>query len=323
MTMRILIVEDSPTDRDLLRYLLEDQFQSEAKFREANNLASAFRYLEQGNIDCVLLDLQLPDSAGKETFQKINERFPDIPVVVMTHNKDRTLAIEMIKMGAADYVLKDFTNPDDIFRRITFAVEKHIRTVRMAPEKVQAVHQLERAKANMLTAHKSGEHVAIQSTTVEATAAVAEISRKMFTELQNISNELAKKNVRDEQIGKVVESLETEILKGSGTRRSMRSQVDLMDHRLDQVEKRFSDHRELADRNIRDVRTDLKSYEDLQRKSIVEAHQVHIQTQEHRMTNRTKVLLAILALLGTIATAVATYEAARNGKVVDPQTEGK
>lgn len=315
MVMRILIVEDSPTDRELLRYLLEDQFQSEAKFREANNLATAFRYLEQKNIDCILLDLQLPDSAGKETFSKINDRFPDIPTVVMTHNKDRTLAIDMIKMGAADYVLKDFTNPEDIFRRIVFAVEKHHRTVRMAPEKVQAVHELERAKANMMTAHKSGEHVAIQSTTVEATAAVAEISRKMFTELQSISNELAKKNVRDEHIGKVVEALETEILKGNGTRPSMRSQVDLLSHRMEQSEKRFSDFRELTDKNIREVRSELKSTDDSNRLSAVQIQQSH-------MSNRTKILLGILALVGALATAIASYEAARqNGKA--PSTEGK
>lgn len=145
MVTRILIVEDSPTDREILRYLLEDQFKSEAKFREASSLATAFRYLELGNIDCVVLDLQLPDSAGRETFQKINERFPDIPTIVMTHNKDRALAIDMIKMGAADYVLKDYTNPEDIFRRIIFAVEKHHRSVRMPAEKVQTVQQRLRA----------------------------------------------------------------------------------------------------------------------------------------------------------------------------------
>lgn len=305
MVTRILIVEDSPTDRELLRYLLEDQFQSEAKFREASNLATAFRYLEQGNIDCVVLDLQLPDSAGRETFQKINERFPDVPTIVMTHNKNRELAIDMIKMGAADYVLKDYTNPEDIFRRIIFAVEKHHRTVRMPTEKVKAVHQLERAQANMMTAHKSGEHMAIQNTTVETTAAVADISRKMFTELQSISNELAKNSVRDEQMGKVVEALETEILKGSGPRPSMRSQMDLLNHRVEQSEKRFSDFRELTEQNLREVRSDLKDKEDNQRLSVVQSQQFH-------MTHRTKVLLGVLTLVGVVITAVATYAASHN-----------
>jgi DNA-binding response OmpR family regulator len=303
MAMRILIVEDSPTDRELLRYLLEDQFQSEAKFREANNLATAFRYLEQGNIDCILLDLQLPDSAGKETFRKINDRFPDIPTVVMTHNKDRTLALEMIKMGAADYVLKDFTNPDDIFRRIMFAVEKHSRTVRMAPDKVEAVHQLDRARANMMTAHQSGEHVAIQSTTVEATAAVVEIAKRMFTELQSLSQELAKNNARDEHVRKVVDSLESEVLKGYGERPSMRSQVDVLTHRMNQADTHISAVQESTDKSLRELREDIRNSESTQRLSTVQIQQTH-------MTNKTKLLLGILALLGALATAAGTYAAA-------------
>ncbi len=315
MATRILIVEDSPTDRDLLRYLLEDQFKDEAKFREANNLATAFKYLEQGNIDCVVLDLQLPDSAGRETFQKINERFPDIPTIVMTHNKDRTMAIDMIKMGAADYVLKDFTNPEDIFRRIVFAVEKHHRTVRMPAEKAKAVHQLERAQANMVTAHKSGEHMAIQSTTLETTTAVADISRKMFTELQTITNELAKKSARDEQTSKSVEALEAEILRGNGARPSMRSQMDMLNHRVEQSEKRFSDFRELTDKNIREVRLEAKSNEDAQRLSVVQIHQTH-------MTNKTKILLGILGLVGAVAMAVATY-AASHANNKDVPVEGR
>src|ERR1700744_4061072 len=160
--MRILIVEDSATDRELLKYLLADKFMSEAKFREASNLATAVKYLDGGNIDCVLLDLQLPDSAGKETFEKLVSRYPDVPIIVMTHNKDRELAVSMIQLGAADYILKSYTDEEELFRRIVFAVEKHRRTVRMPAENAASIHKLERAQANLVTARKSGEHVAIR-----------------------------------------------------------------------------------------------------------------------------------------------------------------
>jgi DNA-binding NarL/FixJ family response regulator len=303
MSLRILIVEDSATDRQLLRYVLEEQFRNEAKFREADTLAGAFKYLESGNkFDCVVLDLQLPDSAGRETFEKLNARFPDIPYIVMTHNKNRDLAIEMIQAGAADYVLKDFNNADDIYRRIRFAVEKHRHTVRVAPEKANTVHQLERAKANMLTAHKSGEHVAIQSTTIEMTSAVADLSRKMFTELQALSSQLAQKQARDEQMAKTVETLEAEILKGTGGRHSMRSQVDILDHRLGTVEKRFSDFKELTEKKI-------EATEDKAERRIGEIRTSAVHVQTTHMTNRTKILLGILALLGGLASAIGTYEA--------------
>ncbi len=320
--MKILIVEDSPTDRELLRYLLEDKFREEAKFREAENLDTAIRYLSGGSIDCVVLDLQLPDSAGKETFLKLTARFPDIPIIVMTHNKDRNLALDMIKAGAADYVLKNYTDPEDIFRRIVFAVEKHRRTVRMSPDKVTSVHKLERAQANMLTAHQSGEHTAIQNTTIATTNAVADISRRMFTELQTITSQLAQNNARMEVIAKTTEVMEVEILKGVGGRPSMRSQVDILDHRIGEIERRFSDFRELTEKKIEQtdtkaeqrigaIRTDFRVTEDQNRLSVVQIQQTH-------MTNRTKVLIGILGLLGVIITAVLSYEASRKTNAPAP-----
>jgi hypothetical protein len=120
----------------------------------------------------------------------------------------------------------------------------------------------------------------------------------MFTQLQTLSNDLAQNKVRDEQTYKIVEALENEVLKGNGPRPSMRSQLDLLHHRVEQSEK------------------SLRAYEDTQRKSIVEVHQTH-------MSNRTKILLAILALVGTIATALATYESSKHSKNSDPQTEGR
>jgi len=291
--MRILIVEDNATDRKLLRYLLEDRFRSEAKFREADSLETAVRYLEGGNIDCVVLDLQLPDSVGKETFEKLSKRFPDVPIIVMTHNKDRDLAISMIQAGAADYILKSYTNEEDIFRRIVFAVEKHSRSVRMPTENAATVHKLERAKANMITAHQSGEHGAIRDTTVATTTAIAEVSKSLFTEMQAISNKLSLQGIRQEGIEKIVEALDVEILKGHPNRPSMRSQMDLMDHRL-----------ATAERKVIELGAALKEVEGINRLSMV-------QDQQFKMTNRTKVLLGILGFLGAVLTTVISYESSK------------
>ena len=303
--MRILIVEDSPTDRQLLKYLLEDRFKDQAKFREASNLESAFKYLDMGNIDCVVLDLQLPDSVGKETFERLIERYPDVPVIIMTHSKDRDLAIEMIRLGAADYIIKAGTNEEDIFRRIVFAVEKHTRSVRMPSEKVKEVHKIERAKANMMSAHQSGEHVAIRDTTVATTAAVADLSRNMFTELQKVSNELVYRRTRDEQIGKSLENLEAELLKGTNGRPSMKSQLDLLDHRMTTTDKRFSDFKQLTEKGMEEVRKE-------QRASLNDDRLSVVHTQVAHMTNRTKILLGILGLVGTLATSYFAYELSRN-----------
>lgn len=291
--MRILIVEDNATDRKLLRYLLEDRFRNEAKFREADSLETAVRYLEGGNIDCVVLDLQLPDSVGKETFEKLARRFPDVPIIVMTNNKDRELALDMIKAGAADYILKSYTNEEDIFRRIVFAVEKHSRSVRMPTENAATMHKLERAKANMITAHQSGEHVAIRDTTVATTTAIADVSKSLFTELQSISNKLTLQGIRQENIENTVGALDIEILKGHPNRPSMRSQMDLVDHRLAANE-----------RKVVELSAELKEVSGFNRLSVV-------QDQQFKMTNRTKVLLGILGFLGAALTTIISYESSK------------
>lgn len=138
--MRILIVEDNAADRELLLELLQDHFMKQAKFRMATNIRDAFEYLERRHshpsivpgippteapyFDCVILDLQLPDSMGRETFRSIHRRFPDLPIVIVSHNKDQQLALDLIREGAQDFILKDYTNTTDIFRRVLFAVER-------------------------------------------------------------------------------------------------------------------------------------------------------------------------------------------------------
>ena len=125
--MKILIVEDSSSDRELLVLALEEHFGDEAKFREAKSLELAHDYLAGGQVDAIVLDLNLPDSEGLDTFLRIHNAYPHIPVIVMTHNQDFDLAVSMIQQGAEDFILKDYTNSTILFRRIRFAIERGIR----------------------------------------------------------------------------------------------------------------------------------------------------------------------------------------------------
>lgn len=155
--MRILIVEDSPNDRELLLELLQDHFMTQAKFRLASSLKEAFSYLsrrrqsfasippsmlpgaptsepppeqalqtpiDEPYFDCVILDLQLPDSAGRDTFRAIHDKYPELPIVIVSHNKDQKLALDLIKEGAQDFILKDYTRPEEVFRRVLFAIQR-------------------------------------------------------------------------------------------------------------------------------------------------------------------------------------------------------
>jgi|SRR5688572_5117720 len=125
--MKILIVEDDANQRELLKHALEARLQQDAKLREAGDLEMAFRYLNRGDVDCVVLNLQLPDADGRAVFSALHSRYPELPIVVMTNNLDRDLALEMVKRGASDYLIKNYTNEEEIFRRVVFAVERQRR----------------------------------------------------------------------------------------------------------------------------------------------------------------------------------------------------
>lgn len=124
--LHILIVEDNPSDRSLMRYMLEERFPTNVvTFYEASRLSEALTILDRQAIDCIILDLQLPDSSGHQTFLRVYERYFSVPIIVMTHNKNRQLAIDMIQAGASDYIIKDFTDEEELFNRILLTIERH------------------------------------------------------------------------------------------------------------------------------------------------------------------------------------------------------
>lgn len=137
--MRILIVEDNMVDQELLLEHLQEQFMSKAKFRVADNLKSAFDYLQRRHssiqpmqapeddgpyFHCVILDLGLPDSTGQDTFRALHSKHPTVPIVIVSNNKDADLAVKLVEEGAEDFILKDYSNTTDLFRRILFAVAR-------------------------------------------------------------------------------------------------------------------------------------------------------------------------------------------------------
>ena len=287
--MRILIVEDSPSDRQLLRVLLEARFQKESKFREADSLKTAVAYLKVGNIDCVLLDLTLPDSTGRETFEKLHEQFPSVPIVVMTNNRDRNLAVNLIRAGAADYINKNFTDEEDLFTRIMFAIEKDRNSIRVPPRDVETIKKLDSARASLRVAQQEGG--SIDKPTYEMTRAVAELSRNMFTELQKINLQLGTFGAEQKALTKQVEILDKELLRGHSTKPSMRTQVDVLQHRLDSHE---SDIRELRE----DIDEERQSVVDLEKEQVALKQRSSIMTT--KITGRTKIILAVIALISSL-----------------------
>ena len=105
MPARVLLIEDSAETARLLAGALgagSDPFEVAAACSARDGLA----HLAANPVDCVLLDYRLPDADGLECLRTIRQRHPDLPVVVITGAGSEEVAVEAMKLGASDYLVK-------------------------------------------------------------------------------------------------------------------------------------------------------------------------------------------------------------------------
>jgi DNA-binding NtrC family response regulator len=69
----------------------------------------ALEYLENEDVDLVITDMRLPGLSGVDLIRRIQERWPDVPVIVMTGYAHIESAVEVLKLGASDYIVKPFS----------------------------------------------------------------------------------------------------------------------------------------------------------------------------------------------------------------------
>lgn len=129
----VLLIEDNPGDADLVRLRLVEGNPA-VDVACVNRLADGLEALKREAPSLVLLDLNLPDSQGSETFRKILEKAPGIPVVILSGQDDQGLAIKALHQGAQDYLLKGGLTSSDLDRAMRYAVERQalLRSLEMS-----------------------------------------------------------------------------------------------------------------------------------------------------------------------------------------------
>src|SRR5712671_7290384 len=101
-TTNVLLIEDNPGDADLVRLRLVEG-QSPVKVNWVNRLSEGLASLSKETPSLVLLDLNLPDSHGAETFRHLMEKAPNVPVVILSGQDDEAMAIKAVHQGVQDY----------------------------------------------------------------------------------------------------------------------------------------------------------------------------------------------------------------------------
>jgi two-component system, NarL family, response regulator NreC len=106
MSIRILLADDHKITRQGLRSLLEKQQDMEV-VAEAENGRTAVRLTGEIAPDVVIMDLTMPDLNGVEATRQIVADSPDVKVIALSMHSDSLFVTEMLKSGAAGYLLKD------------------------------------------------------------------------------------------------------------------------------------------------------------------------------------------------------------------------
>ena len=120
----LLIVEDQRFDAMLLRRQLSAPAISCAHVDHAESLAGAIEALGQCQYDAVLLDLGLSDSDGVNAVRTLNQRFPDLVIVVLTGRDEEALGIEALASGAQDMLIKGSFDTTVLARALHYAIER-------------------------------------------------------------------------------------------------------------------------------------------------------------------------------------------------------
>ena len=119
----VLLVEDDDLYAQLLHNAL-GKTTPRVEVRRARTLAEALALLNGRLFDAVLLDLNLPDSAGLEAISRTLEVSPGMPVVVLTATAEFDLAVAAVQNGAQDYLVKSETDSKYLSRALRYAIER-------------------------------------------------------------------------------------------------------------------------------------------------------------------------------------------------------
>lgn len=124
--VKVLIVDDSEDHRSLYQRYIRTDTATNYQISEANNITEGLKLWRSLDPDVVVLDFSLPDGNGLEFLEAIGDGAiePKLPVIMLTAYKDGIMAAKAIKLGAADYLIKDEIDFDSFCRSIHRVVDR-------------------------------------------------------------------------------------------------------------------------------------------------------------------------------------------------------
>jgi signal transduction histidine kinase len=172
-TLKLLLVEDNAADARRLQERLTDVVAQPFAVTRAASLAQALALLPAHRFDAVLLDLNLPDSAGLATLEQLQDAAPHLPLIILTGHDDEQLGLLAVQKGAQDYLVKDETSGRLLARSLQYAIERKTTqtALRASQEQLQQLNSTLEARVAERTAQAERRTRQLRSLAAELTLA--------------------------------------------------------------------------------------------------------------------------------------------------------
>ncbi|GEM_PF-506380 len=121
----LLVIESDAQKATAIKRSLAGIKQVSISLHHEHTLAEGLAYLKENRVDVILTGLFLSDSREIETFIELNAKKKKTPIVVLVDEKHRAWALEAVRRGAQDYILKNKINGDILFRTLHNAIERY------------------------------------------------------------------------------------------------------------------------------------------------------------------------------------------------------
>ena len=159
-SIKILLIEDNLAQARLLKEILKSVTFKQFDLFHVKRLKEGLNRLQKDSFDVILLDLTLPDSQGLASLTSIINCAPSLPIVVLTNTNDDRLAIEAVRQGAQDYLVKRDVKGEMLVRSLCYAIERKqvsesLRQMNQALENRVRERTAELVKATELNQMKS------------------------------------------------------------------------------------------------------------------------------------------------------------------------
>jgi len=147
--IKVFLVENNKEDAEYIYELLDNSNKIKYDLTIAKSLKECEAKLGKKDFDIILLNLELPDSKGYNTFLKVNEQINSTPVIILTGQNNELIGKKVIKNGGQDYILKNDADTKLLEHSINSAIER-FSTHKKLEEMSEKVEKLNNFKQSLI-----------------------------------------------------------------------------------------------------------------------------------------------------------------------------